>query len=76
LASSVAANVEGVSFRWKDYRIDGPEHWKTMTHHPHECIRRFLLHVLPKGFSPCFLTTLGPPDLACPIHPRNDAARG
>jgi len=39
-----------VAFRWKDYRIDGPQRWKTMTLHPHEFIRRFLTHVLPKGF--------------------------
>jgi len=39
-----------VAFRWKDYRIDGPARWKTMRLHPHEFIRRFLLHVLPKGF--------------------------
>src|SRR5471030_2795175 len=26
----------GVSFRWKDYRIEGPGRWKTMTLAPHE----------------------------------------
>ncbi|HXN10972.1 MAG TPA: IS91 family transposase [Steroidobacteraceae bacterium] len=46
----VAADDGGISFRWKDYRVDGPDRWKTMTLHPHEFIRRFLLHVLPKGF--------------------------
>jgi Putative transposase/Transposase zinc-binding domain len=46
----IAADDGGVSFRWKDYRIDGPERWKTMTLSAHEFIRRFLLHVLPKGF--------------------------
>ena len=46
----VATDDNGVAFRWKDYHIDGPERWKTMTLHPHEFIRRFLLHVLPKGF--------------------------
>ena len=46
----VAADDGGVSFRWKDYKIAGPERWKTMTLHSHEFIRRFLLHVLPKGF--------------------------
>jgi Putative transposase/Transposase zinc-binding domain len=46
----VAADDDGVSFRWKDYRIEGPDRWKTMTLHSHEFIRRFLLHVLPKGF--------------------------
>jgi len=46
----VAANDGGVSFRWKDYRIEGPGRWKTMTLTPHEFIRRFLMHVLPCGF--------------------------
>ena len=30
--------------------INGPGRWKTMRLHPHEFIRRFLMHVLPKGF--------------------------
>ena len=46
----IAADDAGVAFRWKDYRLDGPGRWKTMRLHPHEFIRRFLLHVLPKGF--------------------------
>ena len=46
----VAAADGGVAFRCKDYRIDGPGRWKTMTLAPHEFIRRFLMHVLPKGF--------------------------
>jgi hypothetical protein len=46
----VAADDRGIAFRWKDYRIDGPARWKTMRLHPHEFIRRFLVHVLPKGF--------------------------
>ncbi len=46
----VAADDGGVSFRWKDYRIAGPGRWKTMTLTAHEFIRRFLMHVLPKGF--------------------------
>jgi Putative transposase len=46
----VTADDGGVSFRWKDYRIEGPGRWKTMTLTPHEFIRRFLIHVLPKGF--------------------------
>ena len=28
----------------------GPDRWKKMRLHPHEFIRRFLMHVLPKGF--------------------------
>ena len=46
----IAADDGGIAFRWKDYRIDGPGRWKNMRLHPHEFIRRFLLHVLPKGF--------------------------
>ena len=46
----IAADDTGVAFRWKDYRIEGPDRWKTMRLHPHEFIRRFLMHVLPKGF--------------------------
>jgi hypothetical protein len=39
-----------MAFRWKDYRVSGSDRWKTMRFQPHEFIRRFLLHVLPKGF--------------------------
>jgi hypothetical protein len=39
-----------VTFRYKDYRVEGPERYKTMTLSPDEFIRRFLMHVLPKGF--------------------------
>ena len=46
----VSADDGGIAFRWKDYRIEGPGRWKTMSLHPHEFIRRFLMHVLPKGF--------------------------
>ena len=46
----IAANADGVTFKYKDYRVEGPERYKTMTLDPHEFIRRFLLHVLPRGF--------------------------
>ena len=46
----VSVDDNGIAFRWKDYRIDGPDRWKTMTLTAHEFIRRFLMHVLPKGF--------------------------
>ena len=39
----------GITFKWKDYRIAGPGRYKTMTLPTHEFIRRFLIHVLPKG---------------------------
>jgi hypothetical protein len=46
----VAADTTGVTFKVKDYRVEGPERYKTMTVAPGEFIRRFMLHVLPKGF--------------------------
>jgi hypothetical protein len=46
----IAADTTGVTFRYKDYRIKGPGRYKTMTLKPDEFIRRFLMHVLPKGF--------------------------
>ena len=39
----------GVTFKVKDYRIEGPGRYTTMTLATHEFIRRFLMHVLPKG---------------------------
>jgi hypothetical protein len=46
----IAADDGAIAFRWKDYRVNGPGRCKTMRLHPHEFIRRFLMHVLPKGF--------------------------
>jgi len=46
----VAADANGVAFKYKDYRLDGPARYKTMTLATDEFIRRFLIHVLPKGF--------------------------
>jgi len=46
----IAADANAVTFKVKDYRIDGPGRYKTMTLDAHEFIRRFLIHVLPKGF--------------------------
>ena len=45
----LAADQNGVTFKWKDYRIEGPGRYKTMTLPTHEFIRRFLIHALPKG---------------------------
>jgi hypothetical protein len=39
-----------VTFRYKDYRRDGQARYGKMTLSADEFIRRFLLHVLPKGF--------------------------
>ena len=46
----VSADEKGVTFKYKDYRIEGPGRYKTMTLATGEFIRRFLIHVLPKGF--------------------------
>ena len=40
----------GVTFRYKNYRLDSADRQQSMTISPDEFIRRFLLHVLPKGF--------------------------
>src|SRR6266436_6592991 len=45
----ISADETGITFKWKDYRIEGPDRYKTMTLPTHEFIRRFLTHVLPKG---------------------------
>jgi hypothetical protein len=46
----VSLDERGITFRYKDYRSNGQERFRTMTLAPGEFIRRFLLHVLPKGF--------------------------
>src|SRR4051812_14684200 len=46
----LALDERGVTFRYKDYHRDGQARYRTMTLAPDEFIRRFLLHVLPKGF--------------------------
>jgi hypothetical protein len=46
----IAFDDSGVTFRYKDYRRDGPERERVMTLGADEFIRRFLLHVLPRGF--------------------------
>ena len=46
----LALDVRGVTFRYKDYRRNGQARYCTMTLSAEEFIRRFLLHVLPKGF--------------------------
>lgn len=46
----VSADETGVTFKYKDYRIEGPGRFKVMTLETGEFIRCFLTHVLPKGF--------------------------
>jgi hypothetical protein len=45
----ISADDNGITFKWKDYRIEGLARYKTMTLPTSEFIRRFLMHVLPKG---------------------------
>ena len=46
----IAFDGRRVTFKVKDYRIEGPGRYTTMTLDVDEFIRRFLFHVLPKGF--------------------------
>jgi hypothetical protein len=45
----IAFDQRSVTFKVKDYRIAGPGRYTTMTLNVGEFIRRFLIHVLPKG---------------------------
>ena len=46
----LSANKHSVTFKWKDYRVEGEKRFKTMCLDTPEFIRRFLIHVLPSGF--------------------------
>jgi hypothetical protein len=46
----VAFDKNTVSFKYKDYRIEGSDRYKVMTLATDEFIRRFLIHVLPRRF--------------------------
>jgi len=45
----ITFDLHGVTFRYKDYCADGRARYKRMTLATDEFIRRFLMHVLPKG---------------------------
>ena len=45
----IHADAASVTFKVKDYRVEGPGRYTTMTLATPEFIRRFLMHVLPKG---------------------------
>jgi len=78
----ISADETGVTFKCKDYRIEGPGRYKTMTLPTHEFIRRFLIHVLPKGVhhirhSGCSPATAPPTSRGCascsmPLHLRSN----
>jgi hypothetical protein len=46
----IVTDATGATFSYKDYRIEGPGRYKTMTLKPDKFIRWFLMHVLPNGF--------------------------
>jgi hypothetical protein len=46
----IKADAASVTFKVKNYRVEGPARYTTMTLDISEFIRRFLIHVLPKGF--------------------------
>lgn len=46
----ISSNQRGVTFRYKDYRRSSTDRQQVMTLAADEFIRRFLLHVLPRGF--------------------------
>lgn len=46
----IRLDESGVTFRYKDYRRPGADRQQVMTLAADEFIRRFLLHVLPRGF--------------------------
>jgi Putative transposase/Transposase zinc-binding domain len=46
----IAFSQAGVTFRYKDYRRDGADRQQVMTLATDEFVRRFLLHMLPRGF--------------------------
>jgi hypothetical protein len=46
----IALRDGAVTFKWKDYRVEGRDRQETMTLSVAEFIRRSLIHVLPSGF--------------------------
>ena len=46
----IKADATSVMFKVKNYRVEGPARYATMMLDTSEIIRRFLIHVLPKGF--------------------------
>ena len=51
---------QGVTFKWKDYRIKRRDRYKVMTLATDEFIRRFLIHVVPRGFHASAITACSP----------------
>ena len=68
----VALDADGVTFRYKDYRRNVQERYRTMTLVPGEFIRRFLLHVLPRASTASATTGSSPAPRARPTTPSPD----
>jgi hypothetical protein len=69
----LAFDETGVTFRYKDYRRDGADRQQVMTLGTDEFVRRFLLHVLPRGFHRIATTACSPVRRARPashVHAR------
>ena len=62
----IAVDQRSVTFKVKDYRIEGPGRYTTMTLDVREFIRRFLIHVLPKASIASATTACSP----APTAPR------
>lgn len=45
----ISSDANSVTFKVKNYRVESSKRYTTMTLNAHEFIRRFLIHVLPKG---------------------------
>jgi Putative transposase len=56
----IAFDQQGVTFRWKDYRVEGRDRYKLMTLTVDEFIRRFLIHVLPQASTASATTACSP----------------
>ena len=56
----LAFDQQGVTFRWKDYRIEGRDRYKPMTLTTDEFIRQVLIHVLPKDSTASAATACAP----------------
>jgi hypothetical protein len=52
----IAADAMGITFKNKDYRIQGPVQYKVMTLATDEFTRRFLMHVFPWAYWACTRT--------------------
>ncbi|ASY66230.1 Mobile element protein (plasmid) [Sinorhizobium sojae CCBAU 05684] len=72
----ISADAETVTFRWKDCRIKTGDRQKVMRLATDEFIRRFLIHVLPDGFTASAITACWPAQTARPMSPRSGHCSG